>query len=348
MRIEENKSLASLTTLGIGGPARWFVEAHAEEDVPQAVNWARENGQPLFVLGGGSNLLVADAGFSGLVLHVLLKGIDRRSDTAGEVLYSVAAGEDWDQFVQRTLENDDAGLECLAGIPGTVGGTPVQNVGAYGQEVSTTIVRVVAFDLDQDKFVDFSGDECGFSYRHSRFNSYDRGRFIVTRVDYLLKHRGEPTLKYADLQRAFAPNAKPSLTEVGEAVRRIRQSKGMLLVEGDLDCRSAGSFFKNPIVSTEHAAGIADKCGAQPPQFPPGPEQRGKVKLPAAWLIERAGFAKGYALGRAGISTRHTLALVNLGGATAMEILALADMIKDAVTQLFNIDLEMEPVMLGF
>ena len=155
-------------------------------------------------------------------------------------------------------------------------------------------------------------------------------------------------MKYADLQRAFAPNAKPSLAEVGEAVRRIRQAKGMLLVEGDPDCRSAGSFFKNPIVSVEHAAGIADKCGAQPPQFPAGEEQQGKVKLPAAWLIERAGFTKGYALGRAGISTRHTLGLVNLGGATAMEILALADMIKDTVAQHFGIDLEIEPVMLGF
>ena len=161
-----------------------------------------------------------------------------------------------------------------------------------------------------------AASECGFSYRHSRFNSYDRDRFIVTRVEYRLKDGGEPTLEYADLKRAFTANANPSLKEVGEAVRRIRQSKGMFLVEGDPDCRSAGSFFKNPIVSAEHAAGISDETGAHPPQFPAGPDQGGKVKLPAAWLIERAGFAKGSKLGRAGISTKHTLALVNLGGAT--------------------------------
>jgi UDP-N-acetylmuramate dehydrogenase len=348
MRIEENTPLASLTTLGIGGPARWFVGAHSESDIAESATWAREQGVPLFVLGGGSNLLVADTGFPGLILHVLLKGIECWDGAAAEVRYSVAAGEDWDLCVQRTLESDCAGLECLAGIPGTVGGTPVQNVGAYGQEVSTTIDRVRAFDLQQHKFVDFSGDECGFSYRHSRFNSYDRGRFIVTRVDYLLKQGGAPTLKYSDLQREFGANANPSLKDVGEAVRRIRQSKGMLLVEGEPDCRSAGSFFKNPIVTADYAASIADKGGAQPPQFPAGPHQQGKVKLPAAWLIEKAGFARGYALGRAGISTRHTLALVNRGGATATEILALAGKIKAAVTQRFGIHLEIEPVLLGF
>jgi UDP-N-acetylmuramate dehydrogenase len=348
MRVEENKPLAPLTTLGIGGSARWFVEAHSELNIAESASWARERGVPLFVLGGGSNLLVADTGFPGLIIHVLSKGIERRDSTTWETLYSVAAGEDWDQFVQQTLENDCAGLECLAGIPGTVGGTPVQNVGAYGQEVSTTIDRVRAFDLHQHKFVDFSGDECGFSYRHSRFNSYERGRFIVTQVDYLLKQGGAPTLKYSDLQREFGADSNPSLKEVGEAVRRIRQSKGMLLVEGDPDCRSAGSFFKNPIVSAEHAASIADKSGVQPPQFPAGPDKQGQVKIPAAWLIERAGFAKGYAFGRAGISTRHTLALVNRGGATATEILALADQIKAEVTQRFGIDLEIEPVLLGF
>ncbi|WP_348261257.1 UDP-N-acetylmuramate dehydrogenase [Telmatobacter sp. DSM 110680] len=348
MRIEENKPLARQTTLGIGGPARWFVEAHSELDVAESAGWARESGVPLFVLGGGSNLLVADAGFPGLILHVVSKGIERRDDAGGEVLYSAAAGEDWDQFVERTLDNDCAGLECLAGIPGTVGGTPVQNVGAYGQEVSTTIDSVRAFDLQKHKFVEFSNKECGFSYRRSRFNSYDRGRFIVTRVEYLLKQDGAPTLKYSDLQRQFDASAKPSLREVGEAVRRIRRSKGMLLVDGDPDCRSAGSFFKNPIVTAEHAADIADKVGEEPPNFPAGPDKPGQVKLPAAWLIERAGFARGYALGRAGISTRHTLALVNRGGATATEILALADKIKHAVTQRFGVDLEIEPVLLGF
>jgi UDP-N-acetylmuramate dehydrogenase len=348
MRIEENKPLAPLTTLGIGGPARWYVEAHSEEDIAQTVYWAREKGHPVFVLGGGSNLLVADSGFPGLVLHVLLKGIELRDGSAGEALYSVAAGQDWDEFVERTLENECAGLECLAGIPGTVGGTPVQNVGAYGQDVSTTIARVCAFDLREQRFVEFSAAECGFAYRRSRFNTTDRGRFIVTRVDYRLKQAGAPTLKYADIQRAFGPDATPSLAEVAATVRRIRRSKGMLLVVGDPDCRSAGSFFKNPVVSMEQVSFVTSKTGAEPPQFPARIGNEAKVKLAAAWLIERAGFAKGHALGRAGISTRHTLALVNRGGATAAEILALAQQIKSAVIERFGIELEMEPVMLGF
>jgi len=348
MRIEENKPLAPLTTLGIGGPARWFVEVHSEEDIAQAAAWVHEKGMPLFVLGGGSNLLVPDAGYPGVVMHIDLRGIERRNEAADYVIFSVAAGEDWDQFVQRSVDDDCAGLECLAGIPGTVGGTPVQNVGAYGQEVSATIERVRAFDLHEQRFLEFSAEDCGFAYRRSRFNSHDRGRYIVTRVDYRLELSGAPTLRYADLQREFATDRIPSLKEVAAAVRRIRQSKGMLLVEGDPDCRSAGSFFKNPIVSAEQAASVAAAAGAEPPRFSAGSGNEGKVKLPAAWLIEKAGFSKGYALGRAGISTRHTLALVNRGGATAAEILALAEKIRSAVAERFGIELDVEPVMLGF
>jgi UDP-N-acetylmuramate dehydrogenase len=354
VRIEENKQLAPLTTLGIGGPARWFVEAQTEADIAEAVAWARERELPLFVLGGGSNLLVSDAGFNGLVLHIALKGIlvreSVRESTADsdKTLYEAAAGEDWDHFVQRTLDDNCAGLECLAGIPGTVGGTPVQNVGAYGQEVASAIERVRAFDLAQREFVIFNAEECGFAYRRSRFNSTDRGRYIVTKVQYRLIHGGPPTLKYADLQRIFAPGSNPSLKEAAEAVRRIRQSKGMLLVDGDPDCRSAGSFFKNPIVTECQAASVAHTAGSEPPRFPAGPGYPSMVKLPAAWLIEKAGFTKGYALGRAAISTRHTLALVNLGGATSADILALAANIRSAVSARFAIDLEMEPVMLGF
>jgi UDP-N-acetylmuramate dehydrogenase len=350
MRMEENKPLAPLTTLGIGGPARWFVEAKTEEEIAEASARAREKRISLFVLGGGSNLLVADAGFNGLILQIGLKGVsvlESESESEGRV-YEVAAGEDWDHFVQRTVGDDCAGVECLAGIPGTVGGTPVQNVGAYGQEVSTTIDRVRAFDLQMHTFADFSAAECGFAYRHSRFNTTDRGRYIVTRVDYRLQRHGVPTLKYADLQKAFGNSAPPRLRDVAETVRRIRQSKGMLLVEGDPDCHSAGSFFKNPIVSAEQVAAVTSVASAEPPRFPAVPGQEGCVKVPAAWLIERSGFAKGYALGRAGISTKHTLALVNRGGATAAEIIALALNIRKAVAHQFGIELEMEPVMLGF
>jgi UDP-N-acetylmuramate dehydrogenase len=301
-------------------------------------------------LGGGSNLLVADAGFNGLVMLVALKGIRLQEDATNTNvrIYEVAAGEDWNQFVQRTVQDDCAGIECLAGVPGSVGGTPVQNVGAYGQEVSTTIDRVRAFDLHDRRFVEFSAGECGFAYRRSRFNTADRGRYVVTRVDYLLRKGGAPTLKYRDLMIAFPPDSGPALTEVAATVRRIRRSKGMLIVEGDPDSRSAGSFFKNPIVSAEQVAAVMSAAGAEPPRFPAGPGNEGCVKLPAAWLIEKAGFRKGYALGHAGISSKHTLALVNRGGATAAAMLLLADKIRDTVEGRFGIQLQMEPVMLGF
>lgn len=352
MHIAENKPLAPLTTFGIGGPARWFIQAASEEEIAEAAVWAGEHAQPLFVLGGGSNLLVADAGFDGLVVQVALRGIAhaQAQHDPEQVIYQVAAGEDWDSFVERTVADNCAGIECLAGIPGTVGGTPVQNVGAYGQEVASTIERVRAYDLMEHAFVEFTAADCGFSYRLSRFNSIDRGRYVVTRVDYRLTRDGAPTLLYADLQRSFAADVKPSLAEVAAAVRRLRQSKGMFLVEGDPNCRSAGSFFKNPVVTEEQARYVASAGGQEPPRFPAGPadQNEGRAKIPAAWLIEQAGFAKGYTLGAAGVSSRHTLALVNRGSATAQEILALAGQIADAVEARFGIRLEMEPVLVGF
>jgi UDP-N-acetylmuramate dehydrogenase len=362
MLIEENKPLGPFTTFGIGGPARWFAEAAGEEEIVEAVEWAREGGRPLFVLGGGSNLLVADRGFDGLVLRVGLLGVDtvRASDASGQTIYKVAAGENWDHFVERTAQDGCSGVECLAGIPGTVGGTPVQNVGAYGQEVASSIERVRAFDLEHKTFIEFSTAESGFGYRRSRFNSADRGRFIVTRVDYRLTNGGAPTLVYADLKRAMLEThpdgGQPSLMEVAAAVRQVRKSKGMLLVKDDPDCRSAGSFFKNPVVTEAQAEHIAECSGKKPPQFPAGQGagNLSQVKVPAAWLIEQAGFSKGYRLGAAGISSRHTLALVNLGDygglgvARAEEILTLAGQISDAVEARFGIRLEMEPVMVGF
>jgi UDP-N-acetylmuramate dehydrogenase len=356
MLIEENKPLAPFTTLGIGGPARWFVEAASEDDIVAAAAWARERALPLFVLGGGSNLLVSDAGFSGLVLRVALRGVAvaGAARNPGPRIYRAGAGEEWDGLVERAIQDNCAGIECLAGIPGTVGGTPVQNVGAYGQEVASVIDQVRAFDLRERVFAEFPAAECGFAYRRSRFNSADRGRYIVTRVDYRLTPGGAPTLRYAELERALAPirdeGREVSLAEVASAVRRLRRSKGMLLVEGDPDCRSAGSFFKNPVVADEQVRAIAARSQKEPPRFPAGPEpeNRGRVKVPAAWLIEQAGFGKGYALGGAAVSSRHTLSLVNRGGASAAEILALANQIAAAVEARFGIRLEMEPVLLGF
>lgn len=343
MLIEENRLLAPFTTFGIGGPARWLIEATAEDEIAEAAAWARARGAPLFVLGGGSNLLVADAGFDGLVLHVALRGIA----TQGDGILRAAAGEPWENCVELALQASWAGIECLAGIPGTAGGTPVQNVGAYGQEVAPVIERVRAFDIEERGFVEFSAAECGFSYRRSRFNTSDRGRFIVTRVDFRLTPDAAATLRYPELLRAVAAEhagAEPSLAQVAEIVRRIRRSKGMLLVDSDPECRSAGSFFKNPVVSEDQLLKIAART-APPPRFPGGAE--GWFKIPAAWLIEQAGFHKGYVLGNAGISSRHTLALVNRGGATAHEILALAQRISDAVEKQFGIRLEREPVLLG-
>jgi UDP-N-acetylmuramate dehydrogenase len=216
------------------------------------------------------------------------------------------------------------------------------------------IERVRVFGLEERAFVEFSAAECGFAYRRSRFNSAGRGRYIVTRVDYRLTPGGAPTLRYAELERALAPlraeGREASLADAASTVRRLRRSKGMLLVEGDSDCRGAGSFFKNPVIAEEDLRRIAERCAKEPPRFPAGPEpeNRGRVKVPAAWLIEQAGFGKGYALGRAAVSSRHTLALVNRGGASAAEILALAGQITAAVEAGFGIQLEMEPVLLGF
>ena len=343
MKIQENVPLAPFTTFGIGGPARWFIEAATEAEIVDAVTFARERARPLFVLGGGSNLLVADAGFAGVVLRVALKGIESAED-AGARVFRAAAGENWDHFVSRAVAANCAGIECLAGIPGTVGGTPVQNVGAYGQEVAETMEAVRVLDLESLAFREMSASECGFSYRTSLFNSSARGRYLVTRVDYCLRPGAPANLRYADLKKAFPAGLEPSLAEVAATVRKIRQAKGMLLVDGDPDCRSAGSFFKNPIVFNEMLPKLTAKFGTLPPTYPAG---EGKVKLPAAWLIEQAGFPKGFRLGRAGISSRHTLALVNLGGAQAADILALRDLIANRLLS-FGVTLEMEPVLLGF
>jgi UDP-N-acetylmuramate dehydrogenase len=344
MEFLENVLLTPYTTFKIGGPARWFAEAVSESDILEAVSFARERSLPLFVLGGGSNLLVSDSGFGGLVLRIGLLGIREHFDDDTLVLQA-EAGEDWDKVVSHAVSLDCAGIECLAGIPGTVGGTPVQNVGAYGQEASETIVAVRALDLGSEKFVEMSGAECGFAYRRSIFNTSAQGRFIVTRVDYALTAGRPPTLTYADLQRHFQGESEsPSLAQVAAAVRAIRRAKGMFLVEGDPDCASAGSFFKNPVVDVAALARIeaAVPAGTKIPQYP-APE--GKVKLAAAWLVEQAGFSKGYGNGRAGISSRHTLALVNRGGASAADVLALSEEIAARVEEKFAVGLEREPVL---
>jgi UDP-N-acetylmuramate dehydrogenase len=353
MQFLEQVPLAPYTTFQIGGPARWFAEAASEDDIAAGVVFASERQLPLFVLGGGSNLLVSDAGFPGLVLRIALRGITSTQENGrpenGRWMVSAAAGEDWDGLVAYAVAANCAGVECLSGIPGTVGGTPVQNVGAYGQEVSQTIVTVRAFDREILQFLDLPASKCGFSYRRSIFNSTQRERYVVSRVDYALRKDGPANIVYADLARYFAARngEPPTLAEVRGAVRSIRAQKGMLLVPGDADCRSAGSFFKNPIVPVTVLESLAQELGVEKRSIPAYPAQDGEVKLSAAWLIARAGYQKGYALGNAGISSRHTLALINRGGASAAEVVALRDKLTGTIASRFGIRLEPEPVWLA-
>jgi len=349
MLLQENVALAPLTTLQVGGPARFLVEAQSLSDVREAVQYAQSRDLRLFVLGGGSNLVVSDAGFPGLVLKVAMAGIERRSGiTEGKALFDVGAGESWDRFVSHAVRAECAGIECLSGIPGSVGGTPVQNVGAYGQEVSQTIESVEAFDLRDGQFRELCAEACGFSYRSSIFNTSERGRFIILRVTYALVPGGEPHLEYADLKQHFAGReTRPNLLETREAVRHIRARKGMLIVEGDPDSRSAGSFFKNPVLNESQHEELRKRAEAKGLAVPSYPALEKSRKVSAAWLVEKSGFARGYALGHVAISTKHALALINRGGATSAEVLALKDQIQQRVEEIWGIHLEPEPVFVG-
>lgn len=306
----------------------------------EAVRYARAAGLDLLVLGGGSNMLVADQGFDGLVVQIKLKGITKASD--GSV--TVMAGEDWDAFVARCVAEDLAGIECMSGIPGFVGGTPIQNVGAYGQEVSTAIVSVECLDRRSNEVVRLANSECGFAYRASIFNSSDRDRYIVLSVTFSLVEGGSASVVYKDLKEYF-DGREPSLAEVREAVIKIRSAKSMVIDSHDPNSRSAGSFFKNPIVTAENLNELAAELGIEVPHFA---APQGMAKIPAAWLIERAGFHKGYQLGQAGISANHSLALINRGGASASDILALKDRITTAIEDRFGITLVPEPIFVGF
>ncbi len=349
MLLQENVALAPLTTFRIGGPARYFAEAHAPAEVAEAVNYAHSYGLPLFVLGGGSNLVVADSGWPGLVVKVAIKGIERRpGETDGKAIFDVGAGESWDQFVSEAVRANCAGIECLSGIPGSVGGTPVQNVGAYGQEVSRTIESVEVFDLKDRQIRKLCNEACGFSYRTSVFNTSERGRFIILRVTYALTPNGEPYLGYMDLKRHFeGRESAHDLAETREAVRHIRARKGMLIVDGDPDSCSAGSFFKNPVLSEQQHEDLNKRATAKNLAIPSYPALDRTRKISAAWLVEHSGFSRGFGFGHVGISSKHALAIVNRGGATAAEVLALKSQIQQRVEQIWGIPLEPEPVFVG-
>ena len=348
MLVHENLPLAPLTAFRIGGPARFLIEATSPAEVQEAVTFARSRNLPLFILGGGSNLVIADAGWPGVVLKISIAGIEQRpGQYEGKILFDAGAGESWDRFVSHAVAANCAGVECLSGIPGSVGGTPVQNVGAYGQEVSETIESVEAFDLHDGQVRELCAEACGFSYRSSIFNTTERGRFIILRVTYSLTLNGAPHIEYADLKRHF-DGTSPTLAETREAVREIRARKGMLIVPGDPDCQSAGSFFKNPTLTASEHQDLQNRAAQKGLTLPAYPALESKKKVSAAWLVENSGFARGYDAGHVGISHKHALAIVNRGGATAEEVLALKNQIQQRVYEAWRVKLEPEPVMVGF
>lgn len=338
--------LAPFSTLGVGGPARWLLRAEDVEDVAGAHRWCRERNIPLFVMGGGSNLVIADEGMDGLVLQIALRGAEftRRG---GETVLTARAGEPWDDIVSAAVSRGLAGFECLSGIPGSVGGTPIQNVGAYGQDVAETIEQVTVFDRQTGHVSTLTAADCGFGYRMSRFRQQDAGRFIICDVTFHLRP-GPATVAYPDVISYLDRKkiASPSLADVRNAVLAIRRGKGMVIDPTDPDTRSVGSFFKNPVVTADvHARLAASFADGPVPGFVmPG----GDIKIPAAWLIERSGVARGSMSGRTGVSSKHPLALVNRGGATARDVLGLAARIKRQVADRFGIWLRPEPVFVGF
>jgi len=343
----ESFPLAPLCTLGVGGPARFFADATDEATVHEAWAWARRRGIPLWILGGGSNLVVADAGVAGMVLRVGLRGISTfPSGEAVEV--TAAAGEPWDAFVELVVERGWQGLECLSGIPGLVGATPIQNVGAYGQEVSDTVVAVRVLDRRSDEVVTLAPDACGFAYRNSVFKSRVPDRYVVLGVTYRLRPGGAPTARNPELRRHLEARGigTPTLTDVRASVLAIRRAKSMVLDPDDENRRSCGSFFVNPVVTPDDLRRIEGV--AADPAMPRWPEPDGRTKLSAAWLIEHAGFRRGDAAGPVGLSTRHALAVVAHEGASAADVVAFARRVRAQVEARFGVRLVPEPVFWGF
>ena len=369
LTVREQVMLAGYTTLGVGGPAARFVDAGTDDQIITEVRDGDASGEPVLVLGGGSNLVVADDGFPGTVVHVATTGVRTDPGPDGGVTVAVAAGEDWDSLVERCVAEGLSGIECLAGIPGLAGATPIQNVGAYGQEVAETITAVRAFDRARGEIVELSGEQCAFGYRTSMFkrstgwtppgaaargpHEAPSGRFVVLEVTFaLLRDPLSGPVRYAELARSLGVETgdRVPLASVRAAVLALRRAKGMVVDPGDPDTRSAGSFFTNPVMSQaqfgELEAIVAARLGPEVtvPRFPADDG----VKVPAAWLIEKAGFGKNYPAGAAiHVSAKHTLALVNHGGGSTKDLIALAGEIRDGVHESFGINLTPEPVLVG-
>ncbi len=338
-RIEEQVALAPLTTLGVGGPARYFFRASSADELQDALTWARAAGLPVLVLGGGSNLVIGDEGFPGLVLQPDMKGIAFQ-DNGADVLVTAQAGERWDDLVAATVTRGLAGLECLSGIPGRVGAAPIQNIGAYGQELATTFVDLLALDQQGGALQRLDRDACAFGYRTSMFkHGSAAGRHIVLQLRLRLLRGGRPTLAYPDLRQRLGADA--GLAETRAAVLAVRAEKSMLEDPSDANARSCGSFFTNPVLSLVDYARFCERDSEGAPNYPAA---EGQVKLSAAWLIERAGFARGLERGPVGLSQKHCLALINRGGARAADVRALMHEIQAGVQARFGVKLEPEPV----
>ena len=336
------EALSNFTTLKVGGPAQKIVHAHTEDELVEFVKAADKAGEQVLILGGGSNLLISDAGFAGTVIRGGSKGNALDYDACSGGMIEVSAGEDWDEFVSLTIEKGFADLESLSGIPGTIGGAPIQNIGAYGHEVSETIARVKAYDRTKGEITTFTNEQCRFSYRNSVFKA-EAGRYVILNVAFQLR-KGEQSLPitYAELAKFLSVNIgdRAPVVEVRKAILQLRGRKGMLIDAGDVNSNSAGSFFVNPILNKE----IADKLPADAPRWP---QTDGRVKTSAAWLMEHAGVNKGEKLAGAQISNKHVLALTNSGDATAGDIVELAKRARAKVFEKFGVKLEAEVQLVG-
>ena len=352
--IQEHVALGPLTTLGLGGKARHYALCESVQECRAALTFAHTARTPVHILGGGSNTVFLDEGFPGLVIHVAIPGIAITTVSSG-ALVQAGAGELWEDVVTTAVARGLGDIECLAGIPGTTGASPIQNIGAYGQEVRETIDVVTALDRNTLEECTFSGKECRFGYRTSRFKQEDRDRFLITGVSFRLRPDARPAIRYPELAKAVAADGpiedlgsgQPVLNRVRRTVLHLRRTKGMVIDPHDTESRSAGSFFMNPVIPLDalsqaqerwHAAGHSDEI----PSFPAS----GGIKVPAAWLVEHAGFARGTRRGNVAVSAKHALALVNHGGSTA-ELLSLAREVQDAVAHTFGIALAIEPVIVS-
>jgi len=354
--ITEHAPLAPLSTLGVGGCAKYFLSVSDAAQLPPALDWASHRGLPVFILGGGSNIVFPDEELNALVIKIDIRGI-QSSSASGSEFVTTSAGEDWDAFVAWTVSRGCAGIECLSGIPGRAGATPIQNVGAYGQEVSGAIAKVAVFDRRDRMTKEIPGEDCSFGYRTSRFKTTDRDRFIVLSATFWLTPGGKPAVRYKQLETYLAENGirHPTLRDVRDAVLAVRRSKAMVTDPAEPDSRSCGSFFTNPIVSREQYTDIrsaAERAGIISPNeqdgtIPAYPCPGGSMKLSAAWLIEQSGMRRGFRHGGAGISRKHSLAIVNCGGASAHDVTGLAALICARVMDKFGVRLQPEPLILA-